>query len=683
MVMKKSLKKKTVKYKSITRKINKNIIAMLVPSLVILIVISCYFAASTISQLNEQVLEIQANNAVNQVDNFFKNKKTAISMFQTNTRMQAYLKNVTTKEQVLTYADISEILDLLKETLKNMSEEGVQATWIAGRENGVYLMNSGEVETVDYEGEGWDERILSEKVTVVTEPFVDPVTGRNVISVVSPIFSSDNSDIIGFAGFDIFQDSLKEELSKIKVGKKGYLELLSNDFSYIYSEDDTVIDRNINDINIDSTFKDRINTRTEGYITYQYEKIKYRARIQQCETNDWIAVTNIPLTEMNKTRDMLILILSGISIVILILLILAIYRSVKKVTKPLKELTEGVERFSNGDLNVEITIETNDEMGILANSIKRAIKTLTDMIQNISCVLNEMAQGNLQITVEGEYKGDLVSIRESLEYILSSFNDVIGKVSESTSFVSSGSNQMAESAQNLAEGSTEQASAIEELQATITTVTEQVQETAELSKEAYGIASEVAKEAEVSEQEMKHMTKAMSQIQEASSQIASIIEEIEEIAKQTNLLSLNASIEAARAGEAGKGFAVVADQIGKLADDSAKSAVKTRKLIETSLREVQNGNEISEKTADSLVQVMTGLSKISKGVEDSTIASEKQAISMQEIEKGIEQISDVVQNNSAVAEETSATSEELLAQATTLNDLVGRFKVKKEKNKKI
>lgn len=678
--MQESKKKKISKYKSITTKINKNIILMLAPSLIILIIISCYFAASTISKLNEQVLEIQANNAVNQVDNFFKNKETAISMFQTNARMQTYLKNVTTKGQVLTYIDTPQVISMLNEVLKSMSEEGVQATWIVGIENAVYLMHSGEVENVDFEGEGWDEQILSEKRTVVTEPFVDPVTGKNVISVISPIFSPDSSDIIGFAGFDIFQDSLKEELSKIQVGKKGYLELLSNDFTYIYSEDETVIDKNINNINIDNTFKERINTRTEGYITYQYQNTKYRATIQQCETNNWIAVTNIPLTEMNTTRNMLVLILSAISIVILIVLILAIYRSIKKVTKPLEGLTEGVERFSNGDLGVDITIETNDEIGVLANSIRKAIKTLTNMIQDISYVLNEMAQGNLQVMVEGEYKGDLLSIRESLEYIVSSFNDVIGKVNESTSFVSSGSNQMAESAQNLAEGSTEQASAIEELQATITTVTEQVQETAELSKEAYEMASEVSKEAEVSGQEMKHMTKAMSRIQEASSQIASIIEEIEDIAKQTNLLSLNASIEAARAGEAGKGFAVVADQIGKLADDSAKSAVKTRELIETSLREVQNGNQISEKTAASLVQVMEGLSKISKGVEESTIASQKQAVSMKEIEKGIEQISDVVQNNSAVAEETSATSEELYAQATTLNDLVGKFKIKKDKN---
>lgn len=183
-------------------------------------------------------------------------------------------------------------------------------------------------------------------------------------------------------------------------------------------------------------------------------------------------------------------------------------------------------------------------------------------------------------------------------------------------------------------------------------------------------------EAQVSRGEMEKMTSAMERISETSKQIAGIISEIEDIASQTNLLSLNAAIEAARAGEAGRGFAVVADQIRKLAEDSAKSAVNTKDLIETSLKEVEIGSNITEETAQSLKRVIDGLEQIAESVEKSSEASDAQKETIDQIAEGIEQISGVVQSNSAVAEETSATSEELSAQATNLNELVGKFELK-------
>lgn len=217
---------------------------------------------------------------------------------------------------------------------------------------------------------------------------------------------------------------------------------------------------------------------------------------------------------------------------------------------------------------------------------------------------------------------------------------------------------------------------MQELQATISEVTGQVLITAKQGKESYQKTKELTVEAQGSSTQMKDMMEAMEKIRFTSSQIAGIIGEIEDIASQTNLLSLNASIEAARAGEAGRGFAVVADQIGKLASDSAQSAVNTRKLIETSIQEVENGSRISERTAEALERVIEGMNIIAENVQASSRQSEDQAESMQQVEKGIEQISTVVQSNSAVAEETSATSEELSAQSASLNEMVAQFKIK-------
>ena len=178
---------------------------------------------------------------------------------------------------------------------------------------------------------------------------------------------------------------------------------------------------------------------------------------------------------------------------------------------------------------------------------------------------------------------------------------------------------------------------------------------------------------------MKGLTDAMQRINETSKQISDIIGEIEDIASQTNLLSLNAAIEAARAGEAGRGFAVVADQIRKLADDSAQSAVHTRELIETSLQEIEKGNQITDKTAEALQKVVEGIEDLANESKKSMEESHAQADAMAQIEQGIEQISTVVQNNSATAEETSATSEELSAQATNMNELTDAFRLRSEK----
>ena len=168
----------------------------------------------------------------------------------------------------------------------------------------------------------------------------------------------------------------------------------------------------------------------------------------------------------------------------------------------------------------------------------------------------------------------------------------------------------------------------------------------------------------------------MGRINDTSKQIANIIAEIEDIASQTNLLSLNASIEAARAGEAGKGFAVVADQIGKLASDSANSAINTKKLIENSIVEIEHGNEITAKTTAAIEAVIEGIKMLASSTKEISELSDEQADAMKQLEMGVEQISEVIQNNSAAAQETSATSEELSAQSDNLEGLVGQFKLK-------
>jgi len=227
----------------------------------------------------------------------------------------------------------------------------------------------------------------------------------------------------------------------------------------------------------------------------------------------------------------------------------------------------------------------------------------------------------------------------------------------------------------LAEGATDQAGAVEELTATVESVSGIAESSAESASGAYQMVRTAVEQADQSREELQALTNAMERISSTSQEIQNIIGSIEEIASQTNLLSLNASIEAARAGEAGKGFAVVADQIGKLAGDSAQAAVNTRDLIEKSLQEIENGNQITEKTVAALNKILESMNDFANAVKGASESSTEQANMLKQIEQGIEQISSVVQSNSAAAEETSATSQELSAQSEGLKNLVGRFKL--------
>lgn len=345
-------------------------------------------------------------------------------------------------------------------------------------------------------------------------------------------------------------------------------------------------------------------------------------------------------------------------------------------SEPISQVHQASLQLASGNLDINVEKMNPDEIGEMTDAFKEATDMMKLYIKELDRGLGEIASGNFDIYTDVNFKGDFVTLSNALEQIIASLSETLQKINESTESVSLGASQMAESAQTLAEGATDQAASVEELTATIQNITEAVVNTSDKANKSHQDAKDFEMEAAKSNDDIKALTEAMKRINDTSNQIANIIAEIEDIASQTNLLSLNASIEAARAGEAGKGFAVVADQIGKLAADSATAAVNTRKLIENSIHEIQIGNEITEKTTTSIGSVIGGIKMLAQSTKEISVLSETQADSMKQLEVGIEQIAEVIQSNSAAAQETSATSEELSAQASTLEDLVNQFKLK-------
>ena len=388
--------------------------------------------------------------------------------------------------------------------------------------------------------------------------------------------------------------------------------------------------------------------------------------------------------EAGNSVDTTLKILTIVMIVIIVIIIASVmFVSIRigkgiarQISNGLNAVAERMKKFAKGDLTSAFPdTGTKDEVNDLAVTIKEMAKDLSQIIADINEDVSGLADGNFMTTLNdpGLFLGDFAGLKESIEHITEKFKSTLLQIEEASDQVDAGAGQLAESATALAEGATDQAGAVQELTATVENVTISAEDTAKQVGAAYEEGLVYREQAERGSHEMNNLISAMERISEASKEVENIIGEIEDIASQTNLLSLNASIEAARAGEAGKGFAVVADQIGKLATDSAQSAAKTRELIHNALEEVEAGNKMTQTTKESLEEVINGIEFLSNASKQASDTAYTQADTMREIEKGIEQISGVVQSNSASAQETSATSEELAAQATSLKELIGQF----------
>lgn len=545
----------------------------------------------------------------------------------------------------------------------------------------------------DYNDREYFKRSMQGEV-VVSDPVIAKTDGKLSVIISAPVYEGGDKDgeIIGVVFVVPDPEFLNDICAAISISEHSGCYLLGSTGITIAHSDSAIAQEQKNNIELsqtDSSLKGIAKIEQQmlkgetGYGTY-FRKGAYilQAYAPIDGTNGWMVAVDAPVTDFLGSVVIGIIIGAAIGVIAVAYSIYKAKQIGQRIGEPVAQCTDRIQLLAQGDLHTPAPkVETGDELQILAEATASLSDNLQQVIGDTDYLLGEMSEGNFAIesNCREAYIGDFSGLLESIHKLNHKLSETLGEIKNAVSQVSAGAGQMADAAQGLAEGATDQAGSVEELQATITNVTEIVEKNAKALGASYEKAMEYEQRARISGEEMKGLTDAMQRINETSKQISDIIGEIEDIASQTNLLSLNAAIEAARAGEAGRGFAVVAEQIRKLADDSAQSAVHTRELIETSLQEIEKGNQITDKTAEALQKVVEGIEDLANESKKAMEESNAQADAMAQIEQGIEQISTVVQNNSATAEETSATSEELSAQATNMNELTDAFQLRSEK----
>jgi len=670
---------KTKKVQGITKQIILQIGRNVLIVLGVIAVITVIMMQRVISSAKETELTLESQSTSNQIADFFNGYAKMTAQLAVNPQIVELERQATAGESLLN----EENYDTVYENMVNCTmtdSENILATWIAD-------IDANQVTQSDLftSGDGWEffERpwsvCTSIGTTILTEPYVDASTGQMILSAVSPVFDS-NGEALGVAGMDITMEQITEVMAQHKIGKTGFIMLLSADGLVIYHPNQEFVQKNIAETAIEGNVCTYVENKTEGFVKFKEDgKTKY-GYVDMVGDTGYMVVSSMTSSEFYSQLLITILVLAAIFVIGILLIIKSMKTTAGRITKPILELNETARKLAEGNLDVSLDITSQDEVGQLGKSISDTVARLKEYIlyiDEIADVLGKMANGKLSIELKNDYVGEFGKVKTALENISESMNEIMKGITDSANQLSGGAEELANASQGLAEGAEMQNAAVEELVASVTLITEQVEENKDDAEKSAEETGKVTGMMVDSQKQMNEMMDAMDKIHETSQQVVGIIKTIEEIASQTNLLALNASIEAARAGEAGRGFAVVADEIRKLADESGKAVNKTRDLINLSMTEIEKGSVLAGEVVNSLRVSVEAVERVNVMIQKTSENASYQASSMEQIRSGIEEISNGVQENSAIAEESSATSEELAAQAITLNNMVKKFELKR------
>ncbi len=510
------------------------------------------------------------------------------------------------------------------------------------------------------------------------KPFTSDVTGNTIIPASYPIVK--DGKFIGVVCIDIstkiFDSMLIEDRDTYQ---SLTVELDTGDQYVIYSNNKDSEGKQFSDLLPAASveFYKNMFGAGQAFMRENTGVRRYYTPVQVGGETWWVQ-TAVTVKELKEDLHQLMTVMSIIQALALIMLLGLLSFLLKKSLMPLEKLASIADDLSNGILKAEMDYKFNDEIGHLVNSMRNMINRFQKIIENLNHKLEEMANGNLQIenTETDIFVGEFAPMLQSMNVITEQLNSTMMDIRDASQNVESSSGQVASGAQALAQGSTEQASSVEELTNEMNKINAGIHMTSEKTTNANDLCRDSSSAVLESNKRMEELTHAMTDITEKSTEIGNIIKTIDEIAFQTNILALNAAIEAARAGEAGKGFAVVADEVGNLAQKSAEAAKSTAALIQDALDAVARGEEITKTTAEALNRAAESTDQVTELIKDISVAMTEQSTAVTNVSEGLDQISAVVQTNSATAEESAAASNELSNQASQMNHLISKFRLK-------
>lgn len=596
----------------------------------------------------------------------------------TSSEIINYIQNTKPGEKFVTKNEWQEIRPTLINYTK-IDSNNVLRAWVSDFDSN-QAITSDDITTdssFDVKSRPW-YKVKEVGKTIVVPPYKDTEINSLVVSIVSPVFDKNNSNIIGTFGYDIQIDQLSTVLSNFKLGESGFILLIDENGNIIYHPNAEYIQKNISELGFDSSILDDIKQKNSKSLKYTLDNTTYIGDVCPVENSDWTIITGISEKEAFKTSSdirSLIFTVFGLGLLLMIASVLFIS---KNITKSINRLAFIAQEIADGNLDLEVDIDSNDEIGDVASAMGNTVsrlKSYIDYIEEITEVLGEIANGILSFELKQDYVGEFSKIKDALFDIRTTLSDTIYEIKEVANQVSSSSMQLSTGSQILAQGTTEQASSIEELSATISDVSLKIEENAKYTLKANDSMVMSGRKISESNQQMQDMVNAMNEINARSGEIGSIIKAIDDIAFQTNILALNAAVEAARSGVAGKGFAVVADEVRNLAAKSSEAAKNSALLIERSMKAVEEGTELANNAASTLQELYENSNEIVETIGEIAKSSQDQAEAVSQINNGLEQISSVVHTNAATAEESAASSKELSNQSEFLKDLVEKFQI--------